>query len=301
MKSFYSHGKLLLTAEYAVLMGARALALPCSQGQKMNVWEENTKKLVWESFDQQGQLWFEVHFQIPSLLIKQSTNSEVAYRLREILLTAQNRNPSFLQKGVRVETHLEFDRSWGLGSSSTLIANIGLWAQVNPYELLEHSFGGSGYDIACAQASGPICYTRNQYQPKIEHVSFDPPFSKQLFFVYLNQKQSSLQAIESLDIKSISPSHIEKLNALTEAVLNCKTQEHFDQLLVQHETLMANLLSQTPVKKLLFEDFNGAIKSLGAWGGDFVLASGDHLTPYYFNKKGFQTVIPFNQMMNQKV
>jgi mevalonate kinase len=300
MKSFYSHGKLLLTSEYAVLMGARALALPCNLGQKLYVWEENTQQLVWKSFDSQGQLWFEVHFQIPTLIIKQSTNSEMAIRLREILLTAQKRNLSFLQKGVNVETHLEFDRSWGLGSSSTLIANIALWAQVNPYELLENSFGGSGYDLACAQASGPICYTRNQYHPKIEPVPFDPPFSEQLFFVYLNQKKSSLQAIERFDINSITTSDIEKLNALTEAMLNCNTQEYFDEILDQHETLMARILNQTPVKKLLFEDFKGSIKSLGAWGGDFVLASGDHQSPHYFKQKGFHTVIPFNQMMGLK-
>ena len=83
-------------------------------------------------------------------------------------------------------------------------------------------------------------------------------------------------------------------------MLNCNTQEYFDEILDQHETLMARILNQTPVKKLLFEDFKGSIKSLGAWGGDFVLASGDHQSPHYFKQKGFHTVIPFNQMMGLK-
>jgi mevalonate kinase len=37
MLDFYSHGKLLITSEYAVLDGAKALALPTRLGQKLSV------------------------------------------------------------------------------------------------------------------------------------------------------------------------------------------------------------------------------------------------------------------------
>jgi hypothetical protein len=41
----------------------------------------------------------------------------------------------------------------------------------------------------------------------------------------------------------------------------------------------------------------GAIKSLGAWGGDFILASGNQKTPNYFHEKGFKTVISYSEMI----
>ena len=37
MPSYYSHGKLLISCEYAVLDGAKALALPTKLGQRLDV------------------------------------------------------------------------------------------------------------------------------------------------------------------------------------------------------------------------------------------------------------------------
>ena len=52
MPSFYSHGKLLITAEYAVLAGAKALAIPCKKGHHLNFHPENkSKELSWNSND----------------------------------------------------------------------------------------------------------------------------------------------------------------------------------------------------------------------------------------------------------
>jgi hypothetical protein len=56
-------------------------------------------------------------------------------------------------------------------------------------------------------------------------------------------------------------------------------------------------LQLTPVKERLFDDYFGAVKSLGAWGGDFVLATGDKTTPAYFKKKGYSTVLTYKEMI----
>ena len=61
--------------------------------------------------------------------------------------------------------------------------------------------------------------------------------------------------------------------------------------------MLAGILQRKTIKQLLFYDFEGAIKSLGAWGGDFIIASGDSDSPRYFNQKGFETVIPFEEMI----
>ena len=47
------------------------------------------------------------------------------------------------------------------------------------------TFGGSGYDVACATADSPIFYHRLSGQAHIQAVDFEPPFVEHLYFVYL--------------------------------------------------------------------------------------------------------------------
>jgi mevalonate kinase len=297
MARFRSHGKLLLTGEYLVLHGATALAVPCKLGQTLDFQPSAGQTVRWNSLDENGQSWFEVHFDIRTLKLFETNEVEIWEKLSQILQKAKNLNPEFLSVGGSVTTQLEFDRSWGLGSSSTLISNIALWAQINPYELLNQTFGGSGYDVACAQANTPILYTRNHFQPKIKSVPFNPSFKESLFFVYLNQKKNSQEAIASFEPNLIRSSTITEMNKLTQSFLECNEQENFNRLLNSHEALLGAVLNQKPVQEKLFEDFSGAIKSLGAWGGDFILASGNHESPAYFKRKGYPIVIPFEKMI----
>jgi hypothetical protein len=51
------------------------------------------------------------------------------------------------------------------------------------------------------------------------------------------------------------------------------------------------------VKETLFHDFEGVVKSLGAWGGDFVLAISKENPTDYFKAKGFEVVIPYSEMI----
>ena len=297
MHSYYSHGKLLLTAEYAVLKGAKGLAIPCKRGQILDVKPQPSDYLSWKSFDVNKALWFSATFLLPSFSIVECSEVSITERLSDILKAAKKQNEHFLTQGAIVETHLEFDRNWGLGSSSTLISNIALWAGVNPYKLLEQSFGGSGYDLACAQLETPLLYTRKGVQPLVESVAFDPPFKKDLFFVHLNKKQNSLKAINALNWDTIDQKLISEINYITEKIVKCTDHSVFNTLLLDNEKIIGALLQQNPAQKLLFPDYMGAIKSLGAWGGDFILASGNQKTPNYFHEKGFKTVISYSEMI----
>ena len=109
------------------------------------------RKLVWKSFDEENQIWFEEEFFLDDLKTETSDDN-ISIKLLEILLAAQQLNNDFLKEshGCYVTTRLTFDREYGLGTSSTLIANIAKWANVDPYQLLWNSFKGSGYDLACA-------------------------------------------------------------------------------------------------------------------------------------------------------
>jgi len=296
MKSFYSNGKILITSEYLVLAGAKAFAIPCKKGQYLKFKNLENKTLSWKSYDHDDTLWFEAIFELPNLDIIKTSEILVAKRLKALLNLANKENPNFLLEGGEVKTFLEFNKNWGLGSSSTLISNIASWAKVNPYQLGKKSFGGSGYDIACSNANGPIIYTKKGLNPRIENVNFSPLFVDQLFFIYLNKKIDTKKAIRNFNHNSISNSIIRKINTITDKIIASDTLDKFEYNLNQHEIILSRILQKMTVKEKFFSDFKGCVKSLGAWGGDFILATGDKSTKKYFLDKGFKTIIPFNQI-----
>lgn len=299
MHHFYSNGKLLITGEYLVLDGAQSLAVPTKFGQSLTVKTSNKKELHWKSLDEKGVVWFET--QLPAQSINQySTNDATTKTLLKILAEAQKLNPTFLTSapGFLVNTKLGFPRNWGLGSSSTLINNIAQWAGVDAFHLLRNSFPGSGYDIACAQHNKPILYQLKNKKPKVQEVNFSPPFKESIFFIHLNQKQSSREGISAYKNASVNKQKaILEVSGITRAMLACSQIDDFTSLIERHEMLIAEIIGLQPVKQSLFPDFFGGIKSLGAWGGDFIMAVGDENTPAYFNKKGYHTVIPYIDMV----
>lgn len=307
-KTYRSNGKLLITGEYVVLDGAKALAIPTYYGQDLLVSQNDTDALHWKSLDESGQIWFKGFFKTEndtvikdtSTALSMAKDNAISDRLIQILNAVIELNPEFLEQlsGISITTNLDFNRQWGLGTSSTLINNIAQWAQVNPYSLLEKTFGGSGYDIACAQHDTPISYQIKNSSPQVELVDFNPTFSNQLYFVYLNQKQNSRSGIAKYKtLGKVNPKVIERLTQITEAFMSCDSLQLFQDLMVEHETLISSLIDQPPIQKRLFSDFNGTIKSLGAWGGDFVLIASSEHPEAYFLEKGFDTIIPYTKMI----
>jgi mevalonate kinase len=297
MQKFYSYGKLLITAEYAVLDGAKALALPTKFGQSFEVKPFEQPEIRWKSFDLNGKLWFETTLQLPTF--ETTTKNATAKRLSECFMAISKLNSSCFKNNIGFEmySHLEFPQNWGLGSSSTLINNLAQWAKVDAFTLLENTFGGSGYDIACAQNPNPILYQQQNSKPHIKIVDFDPPFKDQLFFVHRNQKQNSREAIAAYNaLKTTKALDFTELNAITDALLAAATLEEFEVLMSKHETIVGNIIQHPPLKTTHFADYPGAIKSLGAWGGDFFLATGNN--HQYFKDKGYTTIIPFGEMAN---
>ncbi len=306
MKQFYSNGKLLLTAEYLVLDGAKALALPTKFGQDLVVEEINTPKLIWKSFDENNNTWFEAEFDLDGFeIIKPGKDIQTTKTLQKILKEAKKLIPldlgtGFLKNsnGFQITTKLSFPINWGLGTSSTLINNIAKWFKINSFELLKNSFGGSGYDIACAENNMPILFQLNIEKPIIESVDFNPPFKEQLYFVHLNKKQNSREGIKKYRNFSGSMLHIaDEISILTEMFLKAKDLKTFESAMLQHEGIISNVIKEKPIQKALFSDYFGQTKSLGAWGGDFILATGNKKTPAYFKNKGFQTVVSYQDMI----
>ena len=284
-KTFYSNGKLLITGEYLVLDGAKALALPTKYGQYLTVSLGENQEIHWTSFDKDKSIWFQETISFSEIIkYEKSENQSVKSTLIEILHEAFLLNPDFLNssEGYTVSTLLTFPKFWGLGTSSTLINNIAQWLGINAFELLKNSFGGSGYDIACAQNDAPILYQIVEGKPEVETVNFNPDFSDNLYFVYLNQKQSSKSAIAT---------YYQKQNNLSDVL------PEINKVLQKHESIMSEVIEIPTVKNSLFPDFNGTVKSLGAWGGDFVLVVSNENPTAYFKAKGFETIVAYADMI----
>ena len=203
------------------------------------------------------------------------------------------------ENGFIVKTNLTFPRNWGLGSSSTLINSIASWAKVDAFQLLWNSFKGSGYDIACAQNDTPIFYQINNKKPVIKQVEFNPTFKDSLFFVHLNQKQDSKEGIAKFRESGTNfDKEIKRISEMSDEFLASTSIENFNKLIVEHEEIISNIIQLKPVKEKLFPDYSlGEIKSLGAWGGDFVLATGNAQTPTYFKNKGFKTILKYSEII----
>lgn len=299
----HAKGKLLLTGEYFVLDGAKALAMPVRYGQSLLVQTgDRPDALIWTSKDPDDSTWFEAAFSLPDIDIRTAADAQTAQVLADILRSCQKQQPDFpgAATGWQVSTRVDFPRNWGLGTSSTLIAAVAKWAGVDPYRLLSDTLGGSGYDIACAYAGGPLIYQRTGAAPLVQEIYWQPFFSEQIYFVHLGRKQDSRKGIARYrDSMSTNQLLVREISRLTERFINAVSLEMLDEVIRAHETLVGSSIGLPRAKDLYFSDFWGEIKSLGAWGGDFILATSNRSetdTRAYFAGKGFDTFLPWRDM-----
>jgi mevalonate kinase len=298
-QTYYSNGKLLLTAEYFVLKGAKSIALPIRFGQSLKVSEaEHEDELSWKAYAD-NRLWFSARFKLPDFNILQTTDKTIAIKLVDIFREIKTlKTASVFDRALEFETNLNFKPEWGFGSSSTLISNLSEWAAVDPFQLNELIFKGSGFDIACASAAGPVLFQREK---SVKPVTLNYSFKKQLHFVYLGSKKSTQPAVEDfLENGNVTQTEIDKMNLISESFVEASTLEEFQNLMVEHENMVSKLLQIEPIKQQRFFDFPGEIKSLGAWGGDFILAASDLNTAdvkSYFKRKNLKTVFSWNELI----
>ncbi len=291
----------MLTGEYAVLDGALSLALPTKKGQKMTVKAHRGTDLVWHSYDLEGKLWFESEISIYDFSATKTTDQSISDKLQKILKNSVRLNCEFLDKwnAFKVETHLEFPTDWGLGSSSTLIYLVSEWAEINPLELYFKCENGSGYDVACTFAKGPIEYISSDTEVSYTPSDFKPVFADQLSFIHLGKKKSSEEGIkEYLSAVKDKKTMVKLITEITENIQETNDLTSFENLLNEHESVISSHTGFNKIKTERFPDFNGSIKSLGAWGGDFILATGEKdYVSNYFKSKGLNTVISYKDMV----
>lgn len=294
----FSPGKLLITSEYFVLDGALALAVPTKLGQDF-YWEEKQdegSKILWEAYHE-NKFWLKVVIDYKNWEIIETNLPENASFILKVLQNVQKLSSDKFQgdNSYHFKTNLQFPANYGLGSSSTLMNNLAEFANIDAFLLNELSLGGSGYDIAVAQEKSAILYQNNPR--KIEKVNFKPNFADDLILIHLNQKQDSREGIATFKSREKSVNLKNEFSEITERVLQCKNLEEFSELMTLHESMLSNFLEMETVKEKYFNDCPSFVKSLGAWGGDFVLASkfGDFRN--YFFDKNYKNIFEWNDLI----
>ena len=294
----YSPGKLLITSEYFVLDGALALAVPTKLGQELRtrIVRDNASAIFWETYVEE-KIWFSLELNYQNWEIIKTNDVERAHFIIKVLKNIQQLSKSVLQEkdSYFLRSNIEFPSDFGLGSSSTLMNNLAEWSNVDAFRLNEISLGGSGYDIAVAQQKSAILYQNNPRN--IQKIDFKPPFLDELILVYLNQKQDSREGINAFRAQKKSIALRDEFSEITKKVVNCDRIDAFSELMMLHEKKLSKFLKIETAKEKYFKDCPVFVKSLGAWGGDFVLSAkfGDYKN--YFFDKGFSKIFDYKKII----
>jgi mevalonate kinase len=297
---YHASGKLLITGEYLVLAGARALAMPVRFGQRMIIHETARRILDWESSSPDG-TWFSARFDPDTLEVISADKMKIAIELNKILLAARRLNPEFLtgSTGWNVNVTANYPVEWGLGSSSTLYSLVARWAGVLPYDLFRMISQGSGYDIACAARSGLLYYQLRQHRPEITEAYAGRALRENTCFAYLGHKQDTQKEVTAfLEDQNYSENDLAEISRLSAAICDAGSPDELIALVDEHEAILGNILKREPIERR-YPSFPGTVKSLGAWGGDFAMfvspmepaTVADHL-----HRLGFKTVFRFNEL-----
>lgn len=297
----FSPGKLLLTSEYVVLDGALALAIPTKWGQEFFFEEimDGQSRVHWTALHE-GQAWLnaEIDYQKGSIL---SANlPEAAAFILKVLMRVKERSEVRFKNNssYSITTNLQFPANFGLGSSSTLMTNIAEWSGIDAFDLNEACLGGSGYDIAVAKEKSALLYRNLKTDRNVQTVKFDPSFKDDLIFVHLNQKQNSREGIDLYRSREKSSDLITEFSALTVEIFETDNLEDFSRLMTLHEKKLSSFLKIETVKEKYFENCPVFVKSLGAWGGDFVLSRKFPGFEAYFRGKGFLTLFAWDDLIS---
>ena len=204
--------------------------------------------------------------------------------------------------GIQAVFHLEFPRNWGWGSSSTWISLLAKWLELDAWEMNKMVFGGSGYDVFATFLNSPYFFQLKAGVPTVEEVDWMPKYLDQLFLVYLGSKQDSRAGISAYQSKKLNvkwEGFVAKASSCSIQMSKAEDLFEFETYLQEHESIIRILIGEETVQNRMFPDFRGGtVKSLGAWGGDFVLVTGSRqeVQEYFISKQNL-LVLPLKSLM----
>lgn len=296
----FSPGKLLLTSEYTVLDGALALAVPTKWGQEFFFEEKDDSEstVFWEAYHQ-NKIWLQTQIRYSDWQILSANILPAAeFVLKVLKNTADLSLIKFKdKKSYLLRTNLQFPPDYGLGSSSTLMNNLAGWAGTDAFQLNKMSLGGSGYDVAVAKEKSAVLYQILNGERRVQKLDFNPEYKDELIFIHLNEKQDSREGIDLYRALPRDSALISWFTDLTEKVIKCNDLSTFSELMASHEEKLSNTLLIKTVKEKHFADCPVFVKSLGAWGGDFVMSRKFSGYERYFSERGFSDIFTWSDLI----
>ncbi|MDV3573292.1 30S ribosomal protein S6 [Elizabethkingia anophelis] len=280
--------------------GAKALAIPTKPGQDLSAEkiDDHRSLIYWETY-REGKLWLKTCIDYKNLFVTETNIANASAFILKIFSTLKDMGSESLEADYSyiLKSNVQFPENFGLGSSSTLMNNIANWGNVDAFALNDIALGGSGYDIAVAKAGAPIIYTRNGGNKTVETVNYSPSFKDQLLFVHLNKKQDSREGITMYKQMEKSQDLIHYFSELTDEILISENLENFSLIMEDHEKTMSNFLKIPTVKEKYFKNAPSFFKSLGAWGGDFILTTKFCDYENYFLHNGFPNFFSYDELI----
>jgi len=99
--------------------------------------------------------------------------------------------------------------------------------------------------------------------------------------VYLGKKQDSREGIRKYKSQGdVDPGLIRQISQLSMMMGKAADLSTFCSCIQELERLTGDYINLAPLQEVLFSGIPGAVKSLGAWGGDFALIA----TPWNIEK-----------------
>ena len=294
----------MLCGEYAVTIGVEALALPVTQGQWMHVWEFDSPggqdRIIWEAKDSAGATWLNESFALPlgDLVVGDLDERKMIHQL----LAMSPESKWKTGKSYRIETQLEFDRSSGLGSSSTMVSNFARFANLDAQMVQQQMLGGSGYDVAVAEVGKGLVFWKEDDQSHWGPWSLSPSLTQQWKVVFLGEKQNSRSSLggvkERLQEIQNDDFMLHQLQQVAGAVKMAQQVTMLEAGLEMWQALLSMSLGlETPYQHFGVQPVKGGLcKWLGAWGGDMLLVNQTFAETHAELLAKFKST-PWNQMV----
>jgi mevalonate kinase len=298
----FSHGKLILLGEYAVLHGSNAVCLPLATGQDLFYTFTNTPEIQWK-WSYSNQIISSLVMDSQSFDLKTKDSGNHVW-VKELFRLIREQNPQFLiEHGGELHFVNYFPIEWGLGSSSATISSICRLARVNPYIVNQALMGGSGADIASTTTDQWFLYRKKMPLPEITKIPGDYLFKNHTCFVYSGQKQQTASHLKKVGVERSSRSiDVNEINHLVERFVSANDINELYDVISKHEKIISEFIDLKPIGSQ-YPDFKGMLKSLGAWGGDFFMAVSSEGAEYikeFFIMKGYINVFTWNELVNSE-
>lgn len=298
---FSAPGKIMLSGEYAVLSGAKAILLPTKFRQYITARKNPSDHISWKSF-YQNDCFFEGKYSWNEERFIKTNDPDKALYIQRLLRACTSLKSDILNSVSEIETHLDFSPEWGMGSSASLIVNLSRIFNLNPLTINIMVSRGSGADINCSLADAPISFSKAKGNYQSKPLKLNLPFRDKLWFIYLGKKQKTeTEVLRSLKTIFFPKHELAEIDALSETIISTSSLDEFESAVHRHETLISQHIRIPTLQQSLFSDFEGIVKSLGAWGGDMALVTwkGDEqFFRNYLSTKNIGTFFHFNQLIN---